>query len=133
MEFVPKIKKLLTRPLLKLQEDVPVYIKIETKMALGKEMKKRKGDDEKQKEPATLVNCVNLSDGSLQQLIVNAVVKSVWNEDYPDDSYVGKCFAITKLGRAAGKNYNPFRIAEIDDPAVAEKAAVADTKPATKK
>ena len=121
MVFVPKTKKLLTRPVLKLQQDKPEYVKIEGPMFVGKEIKPQKEDDKKNK-PATIVNVINLQDGSEMQIVMNAVLKSVLTEEYPNETYVGKCFSITKQARSPGKSYNPFHIEEIEDPATQEEA-----------
>jgi hypothetical protein len=112
MEF--KRKKLLTIPVLKLVQDQTRYVKITDAMHVGKPQKAKEG--EKAKEPATLINCINLEDGAVCQVIVSAVVKSVLTDEYPGDAYVGKCFAITKLGRNPGKQYNQFNVEEIEDP-----------------
>lgn len=113
-KFVPQRKKLLTRPILKFVKDVPVYIRFEGKIYLGREMQQKEGD--KKKEPAHLADVVNLETGELAQIIVNAVPMSVLKENYPNDSYVGKCFAITRQGRKEGKAYDPFNVEEIEDP-----------------
>ncbi len=121
MEF--KRKKLLTRPVLKLEQDKPRYIKVEKAMFIGKDIKARNADpDEKKKEPATIIDAINLETREPVQIVANAVLKSVLNEEYPNDGYVGKCFAITKMGRQPGKQYNPFHIEEIEDPNEADKA-----------
>jgi hypothetical protein len=124
-EFAPIRKRLLTRPVLKWVVDVPTYIKIETAMHIGKEMKEKAG--EKKKEPATLCNVIDLRTGALAQIIVNAVLKSVLAEDYPNDSYVGLCFAVTKQSRQPGKQYDPFYIEEIEDPNATVQTAAAST------
>lgn len=111
-----KRKRLLTRPVLKMEQDKTRYVKVECAMFVGKDIEKDKAAGDRKKEPATLVNVINLEDGTLAQIIVNAVVKSVFHDEYKDDSYVGKCFAITKRGRQPGKQYNPFDIEEIEDP-----------------
>jgi hypothetical protein len=115
VEFVPKRKKLLTLPVLKWEVGKPKYLKIEAAMHIGKEMKAK--DNEKKKEPATLCNVTDLATGEPAQIIVNAVLKSVLTEEYPGDAYVGLCFSITKQARQAGKQYDPFAIEEIEDPA----------------
>lgn len=112
MEF--KRKKLLTIPVLKFKEGETRYVKITEAMHVGKPQKAKEG--EKAKEPAVLANCINLEDGAICQIIVSAVVKSVLTEEYPNDGYVGKCFAITKQGRNPGKQYNQFDIEEVEDP-----------------
>ncbi len=113
--FVPKTKRVVTLPLLKMATDKPVYVKITKAMYIGKEMKQKAED--KKKEPATLVDVVDLTTGEPAQLIVSAVVKSVLNEEYTGDSYVGLCFSITRQARKEGKSYDPFRVVEIEDPA----------------
>jgi hypothetical protein len=118
-EFTPKRKKLLTRPVLKLEQDKPVYVKIEIPMFIGKVIKKK--DEEDDKEPATIINCIDLTSGEPVQIVANAVLKSVLREEYPEESYVGKCFSVTKQSRQPGKRYNPFHIEEIEDPTVAAK------------
>lgn len=109
-----KRKKLLTRPVLKWEVGKARYIKIETAMHVGKEMKEKAG--EKKKEPATLCDVIDLETGEPAQIIVNAVVKSVLTESYANDAYVGLCFSITKQARQQGKQYDPFMIEEIEDP-----------------
>lgn len=120
--FVAKRKKLLTRPILKFVKDVPQYIKFEGAIYLGKEMKQKAED--KKKEPAHLADVIDLQTGELAQIIVNAVPMSVLKENYPNDSYVGKCFAITRQSRKEGKAYDPFSVEEIEDPTAAGKPDV---------
>lgn len=117
-EFVPKRKKLLTRPVLKMPEGVARYVLIEAPMFIGKVIKEKlkEGTDKKQKEPATILNIVDLTTGEQAQIVCNAVLKSVLSEEYPNDTYVGKCFSIEKQGRQPGKDYNPFHIEEIENP-----------------
>lgn len=118
-----KRKKVLTRPVLKLREDNPVYIKIQGPMQIGKEMKP--GADGKKKEPATVADVINLESGEEAQIICGAVIKSVLNESYPDNKYVGLCFAFTKQARQPGKEYNPVHIEEIEAPEPVAQEAVA--------
>ncbi len=118
--FAPKRKKLLTRPVLKFVTDQARYVKIEGKIYIGKEMKQKAGDDKK-KEPAHLADVIDLSTGELAQIIVNAVPLSVLNENYPNDAYVGLCFAITRQSRQPGKQYDSFKVEEIEDPTATEK------------
>jgi hypothetical protein len=113
-----KTKKVLTLPLFKLVVDTPSHFKITGPMYIGKDMKQKEGD--KKKEPATLANVTNLETGEAGQFIVNAVVKSVLTDEYPNDAYVGKCFAITKQKRKEGKSYDPFNVVEIEDPSATE-------------
>lgn len=109
-----KVAKVLTLPLFKCVQDEPLPIMILDPMFVGKEMKAAEGA--KKKEPATLVNAMHLDTGELGQVICHAVVKSVLTEFYPNDSYVGKCFLLTKHGKDEGKEYNRFDVVEIEAP-----------------
>jgi hypothetical protein len=122
MEF--KTKRLLTIPVLKFAVGQPRYVKITGAMFTGKQQKAV--GDEKPKAPATLAPTVNLEDGSVCQIIVSSVVKSILTDEYPGDGYVGKCFKLTKGERNPGKQYNQFEVEEIEDPgAPAEHPAAA--------
>lgn len=121
-----KTKKNLTKSLIKFVEGVTVYVKIQGAMFIGKEMKGRASNTEAKKEPATLCDVVNLETGEEQQIILHAVVKSVFADEYPNDSYIGKGFSLTKMGKEPGKTYNKFKVEEIELPEDAPKSA--DTK-----
>jgi|SRR5579862_2995416 hypothetical protein len=120
MEY--KSKRLLTIPVLKFVQGQARFVKITGAMHVGKPQKAKEG--EKAKEPATLAPTVNLEDGSVCQIIVSSVVKSILTDEYPNDTYVGKFFKITKGERNPGKQYNQFEVEEIEDPTAGE-AAVA--------
>lgn len=128
--FVPKRKKLLTRPILKFVTDVPQYVLFQGPIYLGKEMKQKGGEDKK-KEPAHLADVIDVATGELAQVIVNAVPMSVLKENYANDSYVGLSFMIMRQSRQSGKQYDPFKVEEIETPenfakeAAAAKAALA--------
>lgn len=126
--FVPKRKKLLTRPVLKFVKDVPQYVKFEGAIYVGREMAQKAG--EKKKEPAHLADVIDLMTGELAQIIVNAVPMSILNESYPDNGYVGKCFSIMRQPRQEGKMYDPFKIEEIEDPTVTTESAKVAEAPA---
>ena|ERR1700760_297049 len=112
-----KRKKLLTRPILKFVENQSVYVKFEEAIYIGRELKSDvAADGTKKKEPAHLANVIDLRTGELGQIIVAAVVESVLNEEFPNNGYVGRCFAITKKGKAPGKQYFGYNIEEVEDP-----------------
>lgn len=120
MSFTPQRKKLLTPPVFKLVENQPRYVKITGPMHLGKEEKDSvdaAGKPVQKKAPATLAPCINLEDGAEGQIIIAAVVKSTLEDNFSGESYVGHCFAITKGERVKGKQYFPYLIEEIEDPA----------------
>jgi hypothetical protein len=126
-----KVKRNLTPPLLKFAENEARYIKVTSKVYIGKEMKIKEG--EKKREPAHIVDCVNLETGEQCQIIVYAVVASVWSDEYPNDGYVGKGFAITKQGRVLGKAYNKFSVEEIELPDEVKTPSDVKTSAATTK
>ena len=118
-----KVKKNLTKTLFKFITGEPRYLKFQGALFVGKELKAKEGA--KKMEPATLAFVTDLETGEEGQVIINAVVKSVLTDEYANDAYVGKCFQITKNARAPGKTYDPFSIAEIEDPAEIESVAEA--------
>ena len=67
------------------------------------------------KEPAHLVNCIDLETGEEGCFIVGAVMKSTFEEHeaYQNLQYVDKCFAITQ-NRDPSKTYNTYQIIEIE-------------------
>jgi hypothetical protein len=110
--FQFKVLKNVTLPLIKLEIDTPEYVKLTGTMFVGKEVK---GTGDKAKmEPAVLCHCVNLQTGENAQIIVNAVVKENLNDNYPENSYVGKSFELIKHDKREGKRYNDFSITEIE-------------------
>lgn len=113
-KFVPKIKNVLTKPLLKLEIDQTVYVQIKSIMREGKELKGR-GDAAKMK-PAMLCDVINLETGQANmEMICPTIVQSTLNENYPDNGYVDKGFMITKMQkRSEEKSYFPYDIQEIE-------------------
>lgn len=128
--FTPKRKKLLIRPVLKLVVSEPRYVLIQKAMYLGKDMKSRNKEvvegDRKKKEPAHLLDSIDLVTGEECVVIANSVVQSTLEEEYPKGGYVGLAFEMMKLPRKEGKEYFPFQISEIEVPdslaSVAKKA-----------
>lgn len=114
MTFAVKIKSKITLPQFKFVVEVPRYLRIESAIYLGKEMKPAEG--KKAMEPAHLARVTDLETGELGEVIVPAVLMSTLQEAMPNDSYVGKCFAITKQKRQEGKRYDKFGVDEIEDP-----------------
>lgn len=102
----------ITLPVLTAKIEVPLYVRVTSEMRIGKEMKVKEG--EAKKAPATLCSVVNLETGEVAELIVAAVVKSVFDEHYPGHTYVGKSFCLVKHEKKAGKNYFNFSVDEID-------------------
>ena len=121
-----KVKKLLTRPTISLKKlDAECYVKIESSMHEGQEMKADKGSKEP-KKPAIVCDVINLETGEAAQIVVGAVIKSTLDAEYPDEGYVGLCFHIKNTGKKdipGGGSYNKFLIEEIEEPAQDKKIA----------
>lgn len=105
------LAKQVTRPLLKHPDNTTVYVRILSEVYQGKEIKGS------QMAPAEMVNVHNLESGGTMeyQYIVSAVTKGILTEEFPDKSYVGKCFAIHALPKEKGKRYRTFSIIEIKE------------------
>lgn len=108
-----KVKKNLTPPVLKLIEGEAAYVKITAAMYIGRDIKSKNPAD-KQKEPAHILDCVNLVTGEVCQVIAAAIIQSTLTENYPNDTYVGKGFSITKQARQPGKQYNKYEVCELE-------------------
>src|SRR3569833_1186049 len=92
---VYEVAKIVTRPILKFEGvGGTIMVKIEAPHYLGKELKQGRGEKASM-EPAHLFDVVDLSDGEEKQLIANAVLRSTFDDTYPNNEYVGKAFAIT--------------------------------------
>ena len=116
--FVPRIKKAVTMPTLKLLEGSTVYVKITEPIFPGKERPPKDGEDPK--KPPMIFNVLNLAENNRpMQLIANKVLESeITEENYPDQAYVGLCFMITKgaMKGSGDRKYATYEIFEIDDP-----------------
>jgi hypothetical protein len=108
-----KKTKTVTVPVLKLMPDVPVYVKVEGKMEISKQVAGTKVAGQAM-EPATIMHCTNLDGDSECLLIVGKMLKSVIEESYPDNSYVGKCFEIVNHGKRGDKKYNAYSLCEVE-------------------
>ena len=121
--FTPKRINAVTRQTLKLEEDVPAYVRILSAIAEGKEIKGTEKDAKMQ--PARICNVVDLATGQEMQLVCGAIVEANIVESYPNEGYVGKCFEIVKRPKPEGKRYFLYDISEIEDPAPTGKKSAA--------
>jgi len=115
MSITPTVKKIVTRPVIKLEKEKPVFVRLSTAMYQGPLPKQRAGTLRAPVAP-TFVDVINLDDGSDATLPIHAKLKEVFDRSYPHDAYVGKCFSITAKTRQAGRQFSPFYLAEIEDP-----------------
>jgi len=61
-----------------------------------------------------VIRVTELTTGQLFNLVLNAITASEFERAYPDNGYVGRFFAIKKLGVVAGKRYKDVQIVEIE-------------------
>ena len=108
-----KISRRVTLPLFKIAAGTTLYIKCLAPMFIGKEVSNAKGSTEKKKEPATLMNVINLETGEEGQIICGAVLKGIFTDEYADDGYVGLSFMI-EMHKVPGKDYNGYTVTEIE-------------------
>jgi len=106
-------KKTVTVPVLKLQPDTPVYIKVEQKMELSKQIEQKKVGATPM-EAATIMHVTDLNTDDEAILIVGKMLKSVIEEAYPNDTYVGKSFEVINHGKRGDKKYNAYSLTEIE-------------------
>jgi len=107
-----EVKTKLVVPQLKYEQHEPCYFKVTGELYQGKPNPEKPKD-----KPADLCRVIDLVDGEEKSLVVPAVLKSVWDEDYAENAYVDKCFMLTKRDKMEGKRYFNYDIAEIADPA----------------
>lgn len=127
------IKKHVTLPLLKVNDNgTPSYVFFTSAIFKAKvnevEQKKYVKDlasweASNKKEPAPqvpnppeLAHVIDMESGEVAQIIANAILKTEIEDNYPDDTYVGKGFEVKKFKPTGGKRYAMIQIAEVEVP-----------------
>ncbi|MHB1097898.1 MAG: hypothetical protein ACYC3F_17200 [Gemmatimonadaceae bacterium] len=124
--FSFKVKKHVTLPLFKWENNTPYYYRFDGPIAQGKPIKEKAG--ESKKEPAFLASVTNLATGEQGEIILGTVLRGILEDDYPEAAYVGKCFELVQK-RITGKNYNSYGVTEIEvDSAATESAPTSKKK-----
>jgi len=118
------VKKHVTLPLFKWENNKPYYYRFDAAIEQGKPIKEK--DGESKKEPAYLAPVTNLESGEQGEIILGTVLRGILDEDYPDASYVGKCFELVQK-RITGKNYNSYGVTEIEVDSAAQKEPAKNT------
>jgi hypothetical protein len=106
-----RVKRAVTLPVLKLTPGEERYLQFITAMKIGKPVATVVGG--KQMEPATIAEVVDLQTGEQGILICATVLQKELHENYPNDDYVGRAFAIT-VTKVPEKKYNLYSILEIE-------------------
>lgn len=104
-----KKTKPVTIPMLSVKEGVPVIVKFISPMFTSDV----KVDN---KEPATVARVWAPESGGTYILMCGAVIQKELEKAYPDETYVGRFFEITRgeSGKKAGKNWVSYTIFEIE-------------------
>ena len=130
-----KVKKAVILPLFKWTNNVEKYYRIDSAIFQGQELAAGKNDDpsKPRREPAFLAFVTDMETGEEGQIILGQVLRSTLNEHYPDNEYVGLCFAIEQV-RDAKKDYNTYNLTEIEaDETPTTPAKIEEPTPKTKK
>ena len=112
-KFNFSVAKLVTLAIRKTEVDVPVYVKLIAAIKKGEAIEEDK--DGKKKEPVDILTITDLETGEQMQIIAGKILVETIKKEYPDESYIDKCFEFTKLAaRGSGANkYHPWKIVEI--------------------
>lgn len=104
--------KQITRSVFPQKVGQTIFVQITGKPYVGKPLANA-GTGPKM-EPATLVEATNLQTGELGLIIVNKVLEGVLDEQFPNETYVGKNFGITMKDGPEGKRYKTFIVFELE-------------------
>jgi hypothetical protein len=115
------LKRRITLPSLSMKKKGDLrYLVIADVMRVSKVVDKPTADG-KVKDPATVCTVGDVLSGEVFTWLVPAVCKSNLQNEYQEDTYVGKCFAVENMGRRSeGQRYNDFSLSEVDASAVTQ-------------
>lgn len=108
--------KVVTRTVFKLDKDKPAILRIDSVMKLGKQLPGKVDPatgEMVMPKPAMTCDVQAMESDVPHVLLCNSVLRSELVEHYKDDSYVGKIFEITNLGKLPGRDYNGYAIVEM--------------------
>lgn len=107
------LKRRVTMPLLSWKEiGKPITFKALDKYKYTTEKETKKGE----KLAATpMMPVIDLQTGQEARLIVGAIMLSLFEEDYKNEDYVGKSFALINHGKPEGKRFNDIELVEIEE------------------
>lgn len=105
------VKKHVTLPLFKFGAD-PRYFRIDGEIFVGKDV--NEGPGKAKKEPPHMVRVTDLETGEPGEIIVGAVLLGILNENFPDNSYVGKNLSIQKFSPEGVRKYSLWKVAEVE-------------------
>jgi hypothetical protein len=104
-----KKTRVVTIPTFKLKTGIEYFFKFQTPMELGKEIKNSTMGR------ATVLRGLDLETGELGIVICRSVLQNELNEQYPGESYVGRCFSVS-LYKVPEKRWTGVNLSEVSDP-----------------
>lgn len=104
------VVKKLNNGMTKLEPNQEYHFMFKAPIRRGQTVINARGLPEKSADVALVVD---LDTGKDTSIVINATLGSSLNENFPNDGYVGKSFAITCTGQVAGKRYKGFEVNEI--------------------
>ena len=103
-----EIAEKVTLPLLAQQNGMTYFVRIDSEVYTGKEIKGSK------MQAADMIRVTNLVDGHEYEMICNAVLKGILEDNFPKakGGYVGKHFAIHRIppNEGRGKKYATYGV-----------------------
>jgi hypothetical protein len=127
-----EVAKQVTRRVLKQEDGIPFFIRIDGEIYEGEALEKQRGKDPAM-APARLCHVLNLATKENMLLVANTVLEGELDRNYPDGAYVGKYFAMRRYPgpvKANGREYKVYEILELtpqaDAPHGASATIVAD-------
>jgi len=112
-----KVAKQVTRTVLQQVNEVPFYIEITSSIhvsTIDPEYSKYKNKDTGEASLPDVCDVTNLETGECQILIVNTVLGSELERNYPGDSYVGRSFGVLRTKSEMDKRYFTYKIIELE-------------------
>lgn len=109
------VTKQVTRPVYKQTTDGIMYILIEGEIRIGNPIQGFTREGEAKMAPAHVADIVNIETGEECIMIFNTVLRTEFDKNYPDHSYIGKTFAVKPGGMKEGsrQKYRTYQILEI--------------------
>lgn len=116
-----KAVRLVTLPTWKWEDGQTKYFRIESAIREGRAIDKKAAKEadvkvsgkEQKMAPARIMQVTDLQTGTRCEMVVGEVLESNLVENYKDDSYVSKCFQVTR-SKVEGKRYKNYSLIEID-------------------
>lgn len=103
--LVVTLKRAVSRPTLKHDSDITLILTINDPI---------REDLNQEGKEMSIATVLNVEDGREYNYVMNAITASEIADNYPDQSYLGKTFMITKGGTVQGKRYKSITILEVE-------------------